>query len=240
MADTITGTAMVEIVREEALAAPALLKLMTFLSPAFPVGAFSYSHGLEFLIDSGEIRSADVLQPWLTDLLEFGSIWNDAVLFAAAHHASRLGSCEELRVIAELAEALAASRERHLESMAQGRAFLDAVAAAWPTPALEALAGAAPYPIAVGATAAAHGVALESALPAFLNAFVANLASVAVRLVPLGQSAGLRVVAALHPKIAATSERARNSTLDDLGSATLRADIASMRHETQYSRVFRT
>ena len=243
MADMIKvmGTAMAELAQGETLATPALLKLMTFLSPAFPVGAFSYSHGLEYLIDKGEIRTTDAFASWLTDLLEIGSLWNDAVLFAAAHRAAKAGANEELREIAALAEALAGSRERHLESMAQGRAFLDAVAAAWPSEAIRFEEnGAAAYPVAVGATAAAHKVALEAALPAYLNAFVANLVSVGVRLVPLGQSAGLKVLASLHPLIAATALRAENSTLDDLGSATVLSDVASMRHETQYSRVFRT
>jgi len=226
----------------EAPATTALLKLMTFLSPAFPVGAFSYSHGLEWLIDTAEIRTADALQTWLAELLTHGSLWNDAVLFAAAHRAARLGQSEALLDVAALAEALAASRERHLESMAQGRAFLAASAGAWPAPVIDLMTkhdGAA-YPVALGAASAAHDIGLHAALPAYLNAFAANLVSVAVRLVPLGQSAGLKVLAALHPLIATAAERAGRSSLDDLGSATIRADIASMRHETQYSRVFRT
>lgn len=219
-----------------------LVRLATWLSPAFPVGAFSYSHGLEWLIDSGAIRSVDALSRWLEDLLEQGSIWNDAVLFAEAHRAAASDDGERLRQVAELAEALAPSRERQLETMAQGRAFLVALSAAWPAPALAHLtaeAGAA-YPIAVAAAAGAHGIALDAALPTYLNAFAANLISVGVRLVPIGQTAGLKILAALHPLIAATAERAEESTLADLGSATVLADIASMRHETQYSRVFRT
>ena len=163
------------------------------------------------------------------------------MLFAEAHRAARRGAADELRAVAELAEALAPSRERHLESMAQGRAFLDAVAAAWPSRhSRRACQVAPPYPVAVGAAAAAHDIALDAALPAYLNAFAANLVSVGVRLIPIGQSAGLSVLAALHPVIAATARRAENSSLDDLGSATILSDIASMRHETQYSRVFRT
>ncbi len=240
-ADTNTAMAERATAPNDALAAPELLKLMTFLSPAFPVGAFSYSHGLEFLIDRGDIRDAAALASWLSDLLARGSLWNDAVLFTTAHRAARLGASAELRSVAELAEALAGSRERHLEAMAQGRAFLDAAAATWPRAILKPLAEeGAPYPVAVGATAAAHGVALEAALPAYLNAFVATLVSVGVRLVPLGQSAGLQIVASLHPLIVATALRAQSSSLDDLGSATILSDIAAMRHETQYSRVFRT
>jgi urease accessory protein len=223
-------------------AAPQLLKLLTFLSPAFPVGAFSYSHGLERLIADGAVGGADALQAWLADLLQLGSGWNDAVLFAEAHRAAAAGDAGRLSAVAELAEALAPSRERHLEAMAQGRAFLEAVAAAWPCDAVEQLRdtkGPA-YPVAVAAAAAGHGVALKAALPAYLNAFVANLVSVGVRLIPLGQSAGLKVVAALHPLIADVAAQAAGSTLDDLGSSAVLSDIASMRHETLYSRVFRT
>jgi urease accessory protein len=223
-------------------ATAAVLKLLTFLSPAFPVGAFSYSHGLEWQIDSGAIRSAEALHAWVRDILEVGSAWNDAVLFAEAHRAAAAGDWQRLSSVAELAAAISPSRERHLESTAQGRGFLDAIAGTWPCPAEQHLQSAecAPYPIAVGAIAAGHGIALGSALPAYLNAFSANLVSVGVRLIPIGQNAGLGVLAALHPLIAAIARRAENSTLENLGSAAIFSDIASMRHEEQYSRVFRT
>jgi urease accessory protein len=219
-----------------------LVRLTTWLSPAFPVGAFSYSHGLEYLIDSGEIGSADALQEWLSDILAIGSGWNDAVLFAEAQRAAEADDAERLVHVAELAEALAPSRERHLETTAQGRAFLEAVSAAWPSRLLNGLVAknGAAYPVAVGATAGSHGIPRDMALPAYLNAFAANLVSVGVRLVPIGQSTGLKVLAALHPLVAETAERAAPSGLGDLGSAAMLADIASMRHETQYSRVFRT
>lgn len=219
-----------------------LLKLLAWLSPAFPVGSFSYSHGLEYAIDTGAVRTEAELHGWISDLLSSGSGWSDAVLLAEAWRAAAGGDDRALLAVAELAEALAPSRERHLETMRQGTAFLDAVLAAWPSPRAAALRrdGDVPYPVAVGAVAAEHGIALELLLPAWLNAFAATLVSVAVRLVPLGQSAGLRTLAALHPAIGEIAERASRSTLDDLGSATLTSDIFSMRHEVQYSRVFRT
>ncbi len=219
-----------------------LLKLLTFLSPAFPVGSFSYSHGLEWLIEAGSLSDSEDVQAWVTDLLEGGSGWNDAVLFAEAFRAAAELDHARFVAAAELAEALAPSTERHLETMAQGRAFLTAVASTWPCPPVERLilAGGACYPVAVAAAAAGHGIALDQVLPAYLNAFAANLVSVAVRLVPLGQTAGLKVIAALHRVIAGVSDRALRSSLDDLGSATIVSEIASMRHEEQYSRVFRT
>ena len=219
-----------------------LLKLLIFLSPTFPVGAFSYSHGVECVIDSGGIRTPESLRDWLADLLEVGSGWNDAVLLTEAHHAAIAANWERLSAVAEIAEALAPSRERQLESMAQGRAFLETVAAAWPCHAAEVLLARdrAVYSVAVGAVAAGHAIALHDTLPAYLNAFLANLVSVGVRLIPIGQNAGQRIIASLHPPIADTAARAACSSLDDLGSATILSDIASMRHEEQYSRVFRT
>lgn len=219
-----------------------LLKLLTFLSPAFPVGAFSYSHGLEFSIDSGAIRNAEALQAWLADLLQHGGAWTDAVLFTEAYRAAAAVDLSQLHTVAELASALSPSRERHLEAIAQGRAFLDAVAASWPCASAQTLLAAkgSTYSVAVAAVTADHRIPLENALPAYLNAFTANLVSVGVRLIPIGQNAGLGILSALHPLIAATACRAENSTLDDLGSSTILSDIASMRHEEQYSRVFRT
>jgi urease accessory protein len=219
----------------------ALLKLLTFLSPAFPVGAFSYSHGLEQTIDSDAIGNAEALQAWLTDLLEVGSAWTDAVLFTESYRAAA-NDLARLRTVAELAVALAPSRERHLEATAQGCAFLDAISASWPCASANALLenGGATYSVAVAAVAADHGIARESALPAYLNAFAANLISVGVRLIPIGQNASLGILSALHPLIAAIAGRAEDSTLDDLGSSAILSDISSMRHEVQYSRVFRS
>jgi urease accessory protein len=219
-----------------------LLKLLTFLSPAFPVGAFSYSHGLEWAIDSGTIRNAEALRAWLTDLLQLGGAWTDAVLFTEAYRAAAAADLSRLQAVAELASALSPSRERHLEATSQGHAFLDAISASWPCATAQSLLdnGSAAYSVAVAAIAADHGIALEAALPAYLNAFTANLVSVGVRLIPIGQNAGLGILSALHPLIAATARRAENSTFDDLGSSTVLSDIASMRHEEQYSRVFRT
>jgi urease accessory protein len=222
----------------------ARIRLTTFLSPAFPVGAFSYSHGLEWAIESGAIRNAATLSGWIADLLSRGSFWSDAVLFKCAHETAARGDIAELVEIGALAEALTPSAERHLETMAMGEAFLAAVRAAWPGEMLSRLlvvtGGKLAYPVAVGAVAADHRIQISDALPIYLNALAANLVSVAVRLVPLGQSEGLRVLAGLENLIVRTAERAAHATLDDIGSATVQSDIASMKHETQYSRVFRT
>ena len=137
--------------------------------------------------------------------------------------------------IADLAEALAPSRERHAETMGQGNAFLAALAA-WPE--FRAALAQAPYPVATGAACALAGIPLTDALFAYLNAFASQLISVAVRTVPIGQSQGLAVLSRLHPLIAATANRAAASSLDDLGACALVSDIAAMRHETLQPRLF--
>src|SRR5213080_863641 len=149
-----------------------------------------------------------------------------------------------LRAVAELAAAFAPSKERHLETTAQGRAFLEATRAAWPTPPLDCLLansnrGVAP-PVAVGVASAGHGIALAPALRAYLQAFAANLVSAGVRLIPLGQTDGQRVLAALEHVVAASAARASGTALDEVGGAAFRADIAGMRHESQHTRLFRS
>lgn len=209
-----------------------LLRLLTWFSPAFPVGAFGYSHGLEAAIREGSVRDAEGLSAWISGLLEHGGGWTDAVMFKAAHEAS--DDSQALAEIAELADALAPSLERRRESLGQGEAFLIA-ARAW---GRQPLAGAVPYSAAAGAVCGAAGIAAEQALAAWLHAFAANLVSVAVRAIPLGQTAGVAVIAELEPVILATAARAARSSLDDLGSAAILSDIAAMRHETLGVRLF--
>lgn len=216
--------------------AVALARLMTWLSPAFPVGSFAYSHGLERAIHDGLIRDRQSLLAWLEVLLERGSAWNDAVILAEAWRNAAAG--ESLDAVAELAEAMSGSRERHMETTLQGNAFVDALAAWGGEPSTRE--GAVAYPVAVGSAAARHGIVLADALTAYLHAFASNLVQACVRLVPLGQRDGVATLAALEPVILRTARRAAGSTLDDLGSCTVRADILSMNHETQYSRVFRS
>lgn len=215
----------------------ALVRLMTWLSPAFPVGAFSYSGGLEQVVSDGDVRDAATLRDWLSSLLSHGNLWTDAVLFAEAHRS--VDAEEQLKTVAALAEALAGSAERHRETMLQGGAFL-AAASGWPHPVLDALGEAAAYPVAVGAVAGGHGIAAEAALAAFLHAVASNLVSVAIRCGVIGQRDGVAVLAGLEPQVIAMAERAAGSTLDDLGSATIRAEIASLRHETLTTRLFRS
>lgn len=241
---TIMATAMTNERSEGRVDIPALFRLMAWLSPAYPVGAFSYSSGIEWAVEAGDIKDAATLRQWLAGMIGAGGGFCDAVIFVHAHRAVAANDDAALRAAAELAAALVTSKERLLETTAQGRAFLEATRASWPCPALAQLdtvwRGAVALPVAVAVTCAGHDIACEPALHAFLHAVAANWISAGVRLVPLGQTDGQRVLAALEGDIGACALRALATPLDEIGSCAVRADIAGMRHETQYTRLFRS
>lgn len=203
-----------------------VLTLMQWLSPGFPVGAFAYSHGLEHAIDAGEIRSATALRPWLDDILEHGSGRSDLVLLARAHRGDEGADGD--------ARAFAASAGRLTETLDQGVAFARTVDAVWRTSI-----GPCAYPVAVGRAAAQRGLPLELTAQTYAHAFLANLISAAVRLIPLGQTEGQRLLSDLAPAIARVTARVTAGD-EPLYSNCIAADIVAMRHETQYSKVFRT
>ncbi len=213
------------------------LRIMTLLSPSFPVGAFSYSHGLEQAVTDGLVNDQIELGGWIAALLKHGAGWNDAVLLAESHRRARNG--EELREVIELAEALAGSKERHLEQQSQGAAFISA-ALAGGMDAPESLGDEAAYAVAAGAIAALQEIDLECVLAGYLHAFASNQIQGAIRLGVLGQAGGVAALTGLEPLITDIARRAADTTLDDLGSCAIIADIMSMRHENLYSRIFRT
>ncbi len=207
-----------------------LLQLVQWLSPAFPTGAFAYSHGLESEVSAGRVTSAADLGEWLQDVLGFGAGWQDAVLLAQA-----LERDADLPALAGLARALAPSAERLIETMEQGAAF------ARTTSAVTGLdLPACALPVAVGQAARTLTLPKAQVIALYLHGFAANLVSAAVRFVPLGQTEGQGVLAGLHPLILLLADRAAASTLDDLASSALWADLAAMRHETLPVRIFRT
>ena len=216
------------------------LPLYLWLSPAFPVGAFAYSHALEWAAEAGDLDGAMALLAWLEDLCDFGGPRLDAGLFVAAHRAATAKDWAALAEVNELAVALAGSGERRLETTAQGGAFVTAARAAWPCEPLAHLDSPVAYSVAVGAACAGHGFALPTSLPAFLTSLVANLVSAAVRLSVIGQTEGQKTLAALLPRVAALARDAEGAELASLGGCAFRSDLASLRHETQYSRLFRS
>lgn len=209
-----------------------ILTLTQWLSPSFPVGAFAYSHGLETVIAAVEIASAEELQHWLTDVLAHGTGRNECILLRAAY------TCTDAAALADVnaaAMAFSASRERQLETRLQGTAFGSTVAAIWGYD-LNDLA----YPVAVGAAAARARISVDLTATLYLQAFASTLISGAVRAVPLGQTEGQQVLAALTPLCAQIAQAAQEAGLDDLHSTGFASDIAAMRHETLQPRIFRT
>lgn len=204
-----------------------LMLLLNWMSPAFPIGSFAYSHGMEWAIESGEVTTREDVEEWITDVITRGSGWNDAVLFSVSW----------VQDVNELALALCSSKERHLETTQLGASFRIA-AATFAT--LEDDEGELAYPVAAARACKAMGIAREHALLAFLQSFSNALISVAVRLVPLGQTAGLEIMRNLMPIILKSASRAMAATVDDLSSITLFSDVAAMKHETQHSRIFRS
>lgn len=251
---TVTATVIVmageerlsreELAPLEPISHAALYRLATWLSPAYPVGSFAYSSGIEWAVEAGDIADRASLLNWLTAMLADGAGFNDAVLMAAAHRAADSGNDTALIEVAALAAALVPTRERHLETITLGNAFMAVTCAAWPCAPLARLkelwSGPVAYPVAVGVACAGHAVPIVSAVHAFVAAVTANWVSAAVRLVPLGHTDSQLTLAAIEPVVAETARRAIKATLDDLGGATFRADLASARHETQYTRLFRS
>ena len=229
---------------DEQLEEAALFRLLTWLSPSYPVGAFSYSSGIEWAVEAGDITDASTLQMWVAAMVTEGSGWSDSIFFSAVHRALTHGDDPALIETAELAAALAANRERYLETTTLGRAFIEVTHAAWPCEALDRLQvlcrGPIAYPVAVAAACAGHGIALRPALHAFVTALASNWVSAGLRLIPLGHTDGQRVLSSLAPIVAATAQKAGAARLQDAGSAAFRADIAGARHETQYTRLFRS
>lgn len=218
--------------------------LQTWFSPSFPVGAYSYSHGLEWLVESGEVDNPASLRCWVEGVLRHGSGRTDGIMLCAAWRAVHAGAWEQLRDVAELASALQPTAERRLENLGQGSAFCKAVAAAWPSSVLARFRklwpGDVALAVAVGVAGAAQDVPLDALVLAHLQSFASNLVLAGVRLIPLGQSDGLRVTQALAPVVEAVARKAVAAELDEIGSAAILTDIASMRHEQQYSRLFRS
>jgi len=244
MITAIITTAMSKNAKVSIQNAKGALPLLAWLSPAFPVGSFAYSHGIEWAFEAGDVTDAASTQVWISDLVQCGGPWSDAVLLGCAHRAASAKDLSALREVSQFATALSPSRERKLETMAQGEAFMNTVLAAWPNKTLETIAGEigreVAYPIAIGVSTAAHDIALRVTLQSYLLAVVSNFVSAAVRLIPLGQTDGTKIVANLTPLVLEIASRAEKSSLEDVGGAAVRSDIASMKHETQYTRLFRS
>jgi urease accessory protein len=216
-------------------------ELMIWLSPVFPVGAFAYSQGLETAAERGWVKDAATLTEWLAALARYGTLRNDVILLSLVHRARDQAA---IIALAELAAALQPSRERADEAAVQGAAFINAYRAAWTAgemrPSQFPQGGPVTPPVAVGIAARAHCFPLLSTLIAYGAAFQSNLVSAAIRLGVVGQFDGQRVLAALLPVLREVCGSAITASEEDLGSASFVADLASILHETQTTRLFRS
>ncbi len=224
-----------------------LYRLMTWLSPGFPVGGYSHSHGIEYAVEEGLITDAETLIRWLGSIVSEGAGRMDAMFFRAAWQAVADDDPETLSLVAEKANAMRATSETALESTAQGQAFVDTLLATWPEPrfgkwvdVVAAQRQKPAYAVAVGIAAAVAEVPVRQALIAFLHAFTANLISAGVRLVPLGQTDGQKALVALEAPVQRTAGQALSDPFETLGAAVPMVDWTSMKHETQYTRLFRS
>lgn len=242
---TTTTTAATTITTTTATTSTdALYRLLSWLSPAYPVGAYTYSHGLEAAVEEGAVRDRGGLVAYVATALRDGAGRVDGALLAAAHRAMERGRMRALDEAAELGMAWRGTAETALEATQQGGSFALVTLAVSPDPRFAAFAarqrGRLTHAVAFGAAAGMAGIPRHPALLAYLQGFAANLVSAGVRLVPLGQTDGQRVTAALWPVIARAAEAAEATPLDDLATALPWVEMLSMRHETQYTRLFRS
>ncbi len=229
------------------MAEAALYDLMSWMSPAWPIGAFAHSGGLEWAVEDGHVTDRETCEHWIAALIERGAIHNDVVLFVHAWRAAKAGDSAQLSAIAELAAATQTGFERRLEATAQGAAFRRIALGSiegFPEFLTQIDDDDLAYSVAAAALFAAQGIDLPQALTAWLHGAAANLVSAAQRLVPLGQTDGQRVLRSLREPIFALVETAlalpEGDPFEQLGGCTLLAELGCMAHETQYTRLFRT
>jgi len=227
--------------------APALLRLQSWLSPAFPTGAYSYSHGLEWAVEAGYINDRKSLVDWLEADLSYGSGRNEAIFFSEAWRCAIDDDRAKLYEIAELAAAFRGTSEFALETSQQAAACLTTLRQVWPDSLLDWLSETLrqhriqpALAVVLGVRSATQTIPASIGLPAYVQSYTANLVTAGVRLVPLGQTDGQLAIAELEQAILAASMEAERATIDDLGSAAFMVDLASMEHETQYTRLFRS
>jgi urease accessory protein len=243
----MTGDIIIMSDEQYHLSPSALLKQQSWLSPAFPTGSYSYSHGIEWAVEAGHTHDRESLVDWLEADLRYGSGRNEAIFFIEAWRCATEDDCDNLLELAELAAAFRGTSEFALESSQQATACLATLRRVWPDCVVESLSEllserSVPPALAVvlGARAARQRVPYGLALPAFLQSYVANLVTAGVRLIPLGQTDGQLAIAELEQAVLAASAQAEQATTRDLGSAAFMVDLASASHETQYTRLFRS
>jgi urease accessory protein len=231
----------------EGLSEGQLYRVLTWFSPGFPIGAFSYSHGLETAAASGEVHDRETLQRWIAAILTHGAGRMDADTLRDAHRAAAAQNLEALTAANRRGLAYRATSELALETAAQGAAFVATCRAAWPdhflvrwAEMLEEAGAEVCHAAGAGAVSARAEIPLGGAITAYLQAMAANLVSAGLRLGIVGQTDGQRILAALAPLVGTAVASALTRNPAAFGGAALAVDLASMAHEIQYSRLFRS
>lgn len=221
-----------------------IYKLQTWFSPSYPVGAYTYSHGLENAFENAHITNVTEAIDWISDIITQGNGFADAVFLTEAFNAAVDKDDQKLIEITEYAVAFCGTKELRLESESQGAAFLTIIQNVETNPELWKIInlwqGAYPYAVVVGAAAGAEGIELNALITAFLHGFVSNMSSALVRIVPFGQTDGQRIISALAPIVEQVTEQAISTDYKNLTTSTMMVDLTSMQHETQYTRLFRS
>ena len=204
---------------------------MAWLSPAYPIGAYSFSHGLEEAIASQTVVGKDSFFDWLFQILHFGSGRNDLIFVSIAYRSAY----KDLNSLADISTSFAGTKERYIETLQQGLAFSKVTSVL-----LKKEIPSVPLPLAVGYAAKVENIDIDKLLPLYLHSFAANLISAAVRFLPLGQTEGQNILFRLFDDFEKISKQAKNMEIEDLGNSCVLNDIGSMRHEIMKTRIFKS
>ena len=205
----------------------ALQILQTWFSPSFPVGSFSYSHGLEAMINDNLVKSKEDILDYLKCILKHGTGKNDIILMKYTYQGEELN---------ELALSLCPSKERKIESIEIGNAFRKVLADSWDFKIQENTA----YPIAVAKAAKHFNIPLNLTLVSYLQSFASNLINVCIKHIPIGQKIGQDCIIQTYDLIRELEKESENLNLEDLGGICFNSDIYSIKHENLKTRIYKT
>jgi urease accessory protein len=222
--------------------ATALLMLLQLTSPALPVGAYGYSEGLETLVDQGLIRSAADLQIWLQESLAAGSISIESAILIRTHRAWVQGNQPEVIYWNHWLSATRETAELQQQNWQMGRSLLKLLQDLYPDRDWSGWNMQENWNMAIVFALAAGLAEIDeyTAVLGYLQSWASNLVSAGVKLIPLGQTAGQKLMLQLAKPITNRADRSLHLPDDQLFSCSWGLSIASMTHETQYSRLFRS
>lgn len=217
-----------------------LLNLLQLASPALPVGAYSYSEGIEALVEQQVIRDRDSLYTWLNTELCYGSIRIETAMMLRAYQATKTADWEKVVFWNAWLSASRETLELRLSSEQMGQSLLKLINDLEPSQPQPQALNPCNYAIAFGIAANRWQIDPDTATLAYLQAWTTHLIGAAVKLIPLGQTTGQRLLWELRDRLLATASEVRSLQDTDLNSCNWGLSLASMTHETQYMRLFRS